>query len=685
MLKKLVSVVLSIVVLMSIGVSVVGAEELSFRVEGESCIDTNTGFGFDFNSSLSGNSAISIYTYTAPIDGDYYFGYKVNAPVSGIYQLDYVATKQGKLKDIGTSGTEWYSAHKIQINGEEAVGFEENSTFLTGQDVVIANDGINYDSFRLYVFLKQGSNDIKFLIQERYAGGMYISRLDYMQFTLKEKSLDCRTVRIEGEQPNFSNVAPSYSWDGEYSNGIARLWQASTTDYPDGLTAKYYVWAPTAGAYRVETGSIYLNQGWSSDFAIKVNGTQNITAENAICYAGYGTSGQYGKHIFATRAMLNQGLNVIDISVTENRGDNTYVTFIDYIDFIKEDRVNLYSVEAESAPGGFNLDGRTDFSGGNAIGIWTSNEGDYSATYTVNILTTGYYELYMNMSGPTINGNFSPVKFKFDNNEYETIGIETNNVTHLGTINDNLPADQFGVFLYNNLVYLEKGLHTFSIKVDEYAPWQNPPLYGFVFDKFDLKLVQNECAALEAQLDKALLDIGDTANIKVYPVYESGDLLYDDTYMVTFSSSDERVVAVDGNGVVTANNYGKAKIQVCVITNDTNVSKTAEFDVYVTDTFGVRNIESTKTETTVDVNVNLVGYTANTGNEILILASYSTSDNGVNSLNKIAVKNVGVLASGIDNNIQISLDGVETGDKVVLYVWDSIDTLKPLWINTSIN
>ncbi|MBE6911365.1 MAG: hypothetical protein E7473_02470, partial [Ruminococcaceae bacterium] len=194
------------------------------------------------------------------------------------------------------------------------------------------------------------------------------------------------------------------------------------------------------------------------------------------------------------------------------------------------------------------------------------------------------------------------------------------------------------------------------------------------------------------EVEKTELNYKETTNVNVMATRLDGSVVTPDSYELFISSSDPSIVAVSGDGTITALGDGVATVTVRVVDN-TGKTATSAVEIRANDNTGIKSSElfvnpTIYVEQEVDAEWKV---TMNSGNVIVVppsSISYSFNNNGIVSINEngevsgLSVGNVEVTAAtefkgeqiSASANIEVILDDRKT--EPTYYTYEMRDVVK---------
>lgn len=211
-------------------------------------------------------------------------------------------------------------------------------------------------------------------------------------------------------------------------------------------------------------------------------------------------------------------------------------------------------------------------------------------------------------------------------------------------------------------ITLDAGLHTLELAVDT-AP--------YLLDAIEISpAIEVSSISVEGT---DVIGIGETGEITVNN-QDGVEVSIYDVDALAFESSNENVATVDGYGKITAVNEGEAVITVGVSVG--GKSLTANMKVYVTGDSGIYVKSATVSGNEVSVTL---GASKNTSASKVIVASYNVVNGVKGSLKSVGTVDFETIAEGNVATKSVTLDAIEDSDIINVFVFDTLDTIVPLY------
>lgn len=600
-MKKILCVFLSAIMLISCAAFSAAAEEEAFSItlEGEKFtaqtqsdeapeVERLTDANFSGNGWLKTSSAKE-YSITA----DFY------VPEAGFYNVSTVTYPNG--------GAVYLSEYKITVGGKD---------YAAGD---MAEESGTYPSiFKKYVSkrvvkLEKGKNTIAFTPTTLRNTGQAMDYCFCMDYVKLEKT-DLDAIRYEGEELDRTTILGTggYIEDSSATGGGFQQIIRDVNTYQNSFDIKAD--APAAGHYRFTfCGSgPDTNSEFESKYAIYFkNEKLNLqsTQTGRLCLS-------------CADVELDEGVNTFTIVAepwTLNNPGSHYVLNCDYYEITmlsESEPASKIVIEAEKGYEVQNFtpvvadqaartledlkSGNTDASlmSGGAILVANNNTNINTPlengllTYKVNIPASGSYSMTIDIAAQiSQNSQFSPVKLAVKQGDTKLVDdrmlaaagtyittrswdAETEQAieSQVQITEENATVEVVDNELYYayanctmrkyrllDKIELEAGEAEITIKCD--SGWGNV-LWGF-FVMDDIVLQRDvDCSALSLKGAEDGVFTGNTYELAAADKY--GSVLDSSQFSTVWTSSNENILTVDGNGVVTAKNPGKATVTLKV-------------------------------------------------------------------------------------------------------------------------
>lgn len=596
-MRKILCVFLSAIMLISCAAFSAAAEEEAFSItlEGEKftaqtqsdeapAVEHLTDADFSGNGWLKTSSAKE-YSMTA----DFY------VPEAGFYNVSTVTFPNG--------GEVYLSEYKITVGGKD----------YTAGDM--AEESGTYPSiFKKYVSkrvvrLEKGKNTITFTPTTLRNTGQAMDYCFCMDYVKLEKT-NLGTIRYEGEDLKAA-IGGNVPTNGNASGGKVLQVVRAVAQYPNSFDIT--VDAPAAGLYR------FGFSGSGPDTQAEAESKYAIYFKNEKL--DLQTTRQTGSayDLYSAEVELDEGVNAFTVVVepwTHSASFGThYVLYCDYYEITmlsESEPASKIVIEAEKGyevqnftPVTANVAARTleDLESGNTdsslmsggeILVANNNTSIKTSvnngllTYKVNIPASGSYSMVIDIAAQISQGStYSPVKLAvkqgdtklvndrllaaagtwitsrtWDEETEQAIESKVQITEENATVE---VVDNELYYAYGNCtmrryrlldkIELEAGEAEITIKCD--SGWGNFDWGFFIMD--DIVLQRDvDCSALSLKGAEDGVFTGNTYELAAVDNY--GAVLDSSQFSPVWTSSNENILTVDGNGVVTAKNPGKATV-----------------------------------------------------------------------------------------------------------------------------
>ncbi len=461
---------------------------------------------------------------------------------AGYYDLTAVATIRSQ-----TYTSDW----SIYINSDE----NPVSEYTQGADVettkFMRNNFKEFDCGTVY--LESGLNTLYWKVNETDLGAdgtTLQAALDYFVLTPMPVISVSTTenTKIEGEDYTDFTVEPNIRVlndpdDGQKAVNYVSFNPANHSGQE--FIVKYAVNVDNAGFYGISAVATVRSQTYTSDWNIYAD-----TAENSVSKYEQGADVEttsFLRNVFKEydcgRIFLEEGLNTIcwKVKETDLGADGTTLqAALDYF-VLTPPVAQVIEVGDETV-----IEAETDLKGVNALGasdgkVFGAGSERKENTILLDVVSAGNYMA-------EVCGTNGRVSVKFDDGDAITLGsastIKTNDGSYFaGSLH---PYD---TYVLSSGVSLTSGRHTVTVSL-------NGDSKGAAADYVKLtKMTEPTGVSISTS---STMNVGGNSNITLNGVN------IDDMYMVTYSSDNESVAIVDGNGKITATGAGTATIEALV-------------------------------------------------------------------------------------------------------------------------
>lgn len=672
-MKKILSLVVALSMSGTIlsGLHALADDNVEILIEAEKYVWTENfpNGGINSDETASGGKYIE-FNGTELGEGEYAaVYYNVFVPESGQYDIEISAS------DLNS---DYFSPWYLRVNGGEF--------FYAARESENASTCSKVKNYVVNMTLQAGKNEIVLGVDKtRAVDNTYIMRADYIKLT---KTADTDQGRLlEAENYLVANGSID-TQNQEKDNTYTFASSASGGEYivmNSNASAEYRIYSPYNGRFNIEFVVNSFNlENLADQFTIAVNGAEYVIGQNGSATVSQCPGqAQWGVAMYnmtnAAGIQLNKGFNKIVISNTSSNAKPLYLDFVKFVEMPAD-----ISVEAESS---------SDKTSENRPSIVTSGGAyermgvaDLYITNTVDIKIAGTYTLDMIIGAKIAAGDSDYLGYAniiIDGGEEMRLTAddtgEGKNCTLVSTpYPDSSDESKFmKIYTFDEPLYLDEGIHTFTFKNVMNTTLADESNEGYVnvfLDKFDLTL-NTGIAEAELTVPKNLLAPGESVASEFIAVSAEGVRIPDDAAERAYHSSNPEIASVDPDGVITANNPGKAVINATVNVNGEDIDISTEIRV-------VKLVSETP----------VVVQGVSKGEDYVKIDTFAAGD---------VSKNVWFIAAvfGVENGVQTSLKhaslldrsefdlynissftipaAAEAGDEVMLFTWQA-DTLVPV-------
>ena len=461
----------------------------------------------------------------------------MNVDLAGYYSLNAVASERSQ-----THTTDW----TIYANSTDNAVTE----YTKGADVTTDWFANIFKEYRCgTIYLNKGINTIYWKVNVQDAASNQLqAAIDYMELTPVVISVPSTgTTRIEGEDYTGAMVNPNVRTMNNPDDGQKAVNYVSfkPEDYSDEeFITTYYLNVEEEGYYDLTVVGSQRGQDFTSDWKIYVD-TEDNAAPEYVKVADITTT-KFLQNVFKQydcgKIYLNKGINTLYWKVDRNDAPSGVLQVaLDYIEVTRYVPVvveigNETVIEAETASKG--VISAIGASGEMVVG---ATSGKIVNTISLNVADSGEYMV-------EVCGTEAQVSVSFDDGNIVTLGDEGT----IKTADGSYFAEgmyPYNTYILSSAVSLLQGEHTVTVTVDGC-------IGGAAVDYIKLtKMLEPSGISVN---NIGTLNVGDTANITLNGIDIS------DMYMVTYSSNNEAVAVVDGNGRITATGGGETVIDVAI-------------------------------------------------------------------------------------------------------------------------
>ena len=508
------------------------------RIEGESYAES-THASVESGSINPNAHGAKILNVDETSNTKYTVSYTLNVLEAGYYGVTAAASLKGN-----TDLSEW----TIYVNNAQNAPASYTAAGETFQIYGIGSAaGDKYDCDKVY--LNAGENTLYWSFEKASGRDKLYAALDYIELTrLQMITVPASgTTKIEGEDYTDATITPNVRVMNDPDDGQKAVNYVSfnpSHHTGEEFIVKFALDVASEGYYDLSAVATIRSQTYTSDWFIYAD-----TPENSVVSYTQGadvTTTSFMKNNFKEfdcgSIYLDAGLNILCWKVDETDAPNGVLqAALDYITLTPSapQTVTIGDetyVEAETNAKPIRSWGA---SGDRVMGVISENK---SNTISLIVTTAGDYMI-------EVSGTDGKVSISLDGGSPVTLGLGATVKTKEGAYftNNQYPYD---TFVLASPVALTAGAHTITVAL-------NGDSAGAAADYVKFVKV-SEPAGISVSATDTELNVGETANISISGVNAS------EMYMVTYSSSDEAVAIVDGNGKITATGGGEAIIEVIV-------------------------------------------------------------------------------------------------------------------------
>ena len=642
--------------------------------------DGTAGYSFDENEGFSGGRAGRAQSNLAEEYETEPVVFEVNE--TGMYNIRMkVCAYVGDRSTYGLQQLYYTSPFKIQIDDGDALPLSKYSGTIVHESIEALNN-VWYSTIKLSApveFTEGETHSIKFITDGKgtNASSRFLA-IDYIDFIAQSDD-----TYFKGEE-----YLPKTTANSEFTDGEAG-W-IDSIKYDVSYDLSFYV--PEAEDYKIRMiAAGEFSSQWYSPILISIDGSEpvEITSANSAI-KGY-TVANWAEVVINGTHHYDAGYHTITLT-TDGPGNNQITNGsevramgLDYLTLESPDVVlkvegeNVMAKKAanENCSGGYygeyNKEGTQD-----AEENWTSYP--VSAACSFYVGEAGYYDVQLIVGGqikPNDQAAFlSPITMRVGDDDTNGFVLksagENKTVTELEWAGAN---NQFGKYSVDQLQYFNKGYVTIYVEALTPAVFQSKKNVVMWLDYVELvPYTIPDSASLEVN-DVVELNGFETAVLKD----GDGNVISDSTAdVITFSSSDTDILDVDANGNVYAVGLGDANITACIKIisridgSEINLT-TAPVNVKVMNTNGLyvdsyeRNGEN--------ISVTYKATEAIEEGATIVIAAYSEG----RSIKIYAAKTVSSISADDSIAFDTTLAGVSSSDTVCSFIWDGLNSMKPLY------
>lgn len=656
-MKKILSGILVAVMVASsmFNISMAADTQTEFTVEAEE-IACSGGFTRENGqSSIANVSGGRVLVF----DGSYQsaaYTATVNAETAGFYSVNVLANAaDGTASDL-----------TFTINGRSV-------NLTTGSAKTAIADSKGAYGLQLYrfasagvVYLAKGANELSISVGKRpgYPTSV-LATLDAFEFVPSDKLAVSASGKSVIEAEDSIIDLPQAESAGASGGKYVYLESGYSAD----VTKTASFMAAQEGYYKMNIVAAAAPQNPSSFVNISINGAAAQALHNDQYYSNTATdiSGRYGIKLydFASNQLvyLKEGLNTVTLTIGKrNDVATSMLASFDSFSFepytiatVGENAATAVEVEDYNWKHTRTVDGRT------SVAFYDAGYASYIVETAVKAETAGNYNMSIEAA---VNDGTSTVLGDLALDINSTL-ISVNNTSF--TVSDlgyNYWDAAFPAKSYRkkDFVYLNEGINIIKLTITPNAA------RGTILAAVDkiafasARTITDATISVDSVMSKGAekkISIADQDGISISNI---------DVYMITYDTSDDDVIIVDGNGKISAVGFGTATVSVAIKTDEDAVEiiKTAEVAVVGDDGIYVNNIRYTNGQLTFDF-VSTKNYNATQ----VFVASFEESD-------RLKTANLVDVQAGTAGTVTktASLAGYEDGQTVYILVWQD---MKPVW------
>lgn len=573
-----------------------------------------------------------------------YVEYSVYAEDAGEYKIEF--------KSSPIVSPQYTSPATVTINNAELSGINQ-----------VQEIDVNTRVYSAITNLSAGENKIRFTVTgERANGGdenlFGLFHLFYVNVTPNGSKtiVDGNTLVVEAEDYETATHSLTQRTDNASSCYGGDYYHTSVRN--TSVTLTYNVSVENEGFYDM---TLYASskEDYLGRYEVLINGTSIGDMKDGGVFASYkrgvcNNATWMIREFSPVKVKLNKGANSLVIHSYEGGPINSNYGFaLDCFKFAPKTKLAFDDIDGTSSG--------TQYYGGAAKQLFTTSD---PQTYTLDV-PAGTYDMYACAGSSVWTDYLGTLSFKLGDGEY--VAFTTSNVTKGEAV-----SGTAGHFKYNEPITLS-GNDTLEFKCTAaaaVAPSGGNANNYIMFDYFEL--VPRNVAIGKADIDVTSnkLACGETmqASSKLYYEngYECGRYAVEN---VSYASSNTKVATVDENGLITANNPGVAEISVTY--NDTYTARTT---ISVYDESGIVPFSTSYDAETGNAVIKLTRVNDGTGDAAVIIGGYNKEGGIPTSLTDVKLESGVSPTRGRVETVRKTV----TGDKVRLFIWDSLSNMKPI-------
>ena len=567
-----------------------------------------------------------------------YVEYSVYAEDAGEYKIEF--------KSSPIVSPQYTSPATVTINHAELSGINQ-----------VQEIDVNTRVYSAVTNLSAGENKIRFTVTgERANGGdenlFGLFHLFYVNVTPNGSKtiVDGNTLVVEAE--NYETASHSLTQGtGDAANCYGGDYYITDVRF-EPVTLTYNVSVENEGFYDMTLYASSIHD-WLGKYEVLINDTVIGNMEDGGAFWSWskhiGGDGTWPIREYSpVKVKLKKGANSLVIRSYEKGTNNNYGFALDCFKFAPKTKLAFDDLSRDV--------GGEQYYGGAATQLFT-----YSSpqTYTLDV-PAGTYDMYACAASSVWTRYLGTLSFKLGDGEY--VALTTSNVTNVEAV-----SDIAGHFKYNEPITL-LGNDTIEFKCTA-AAIEGTNEY-ILFDYFELVPCDVAIGKADIVVASNKLACGETmqASSKLYYEngYECGRYAVNS---VKYASSNTKVATVDENGLITAMNPGAAEISVTY--NDTYTARTT---ISVYDESGIVPFSTSYDAETGNAVIKLTRVSDGTGDAAVIIGGFNEEGGIPTSLTDVKLESVVSPTRGRVETVRKTV----TGDKVRLFIWDSLSNMKPM-------
>lgn len=627
--EKILSVAIAAAIVLSSLFTASAAEKSAIKLEFEDYIEENSAFSLFENESgdkMAGISKISSSKYT------YSVSFEVQS--EGEYTMNLAAAAYAENISANYSDVSW------SLNGGEALSLNSCET----KSLMDMSGTPQRTLFTQKVRLEKGENTLILSGGKRSGKPTVTFYLDYAEFLDESNEHDEPTEekrRWEVEDITAEGIVN----DANVSGGKFQVYKSTSTD---DVIEHFDCHVEKSGEYTLSFACAdYSNMPFLSQLYFSVNGGEYVEINSSTCSAVplealsnsalQGTFGLY-KYSYKKALSLEAGEFTVDIKavgrLNTDPGEGVYFSF-DYIEL--EDKKEPEPVI--SSTGRQEIEDITDeciasdknVSGGKYQVYKSASTEDVVQRFRFKLDESGMYTVSVAAGTYAKMAYLSPLYISINGGDYIELNDLNCYIAQLEELADPAMRATYNMysFTYKNDINLEEGVTTLDIKATARPNAEATPGVYFSLDYAEV-LPAAQLDGLYAETDGGFVTCGRNGKIKLFGG-NGKEIDPSELTDIKYTSSDERVVCVNSDGILSGRNFGSAVIHIEA--KRRNVQANAECKIYVTDEHGLYISGAERKAGT--VSVTLGAAKKYTPNHKILIAVYGTDGGYATSVKKI--------------------------------------------------